>query len=509
MAGPQDASGPPLPPPSTLAAQLVETISASSRVSSSSSSRSADDSAELKALFAVIQRVKDRPELLGTPAQRLEHNHMLVYVYCRVVLDAVRLDDPLLDVARVRAEALRALTFLRFTVNETPSALSFSSADHGLLLRGGEPLWAWLLPRWLRMLGHPRCEELRGAIEGFLQYLLLTVARVSKLWPVIGPLTLYLRGCLTGLIEKLQSPPSKRNASIDIEMPPPHVLDQALQGRSPPPASVSLTYRIKLPRQALQQAHSLARVLAYPLTCRDPAFASVAPMSEIGPWLLDAWLDLWSAQKRLPGDEKKSPLPLIEMAVDVAKASATAEHAVVAATRNKACTTLVLLCSEMVAAPEELAESDDAGAAARASYCLALVAIAQAALQSPTIGRLAASKLVNELSLLPAQYPALGEETDVWRCALLLREVVNLEPPQTLPSSTHPSLFQDTELRRCVEGMHLSHEQPTGHGNGAKRRKLNESSEMDTVSHAIKRLRAALELDEPLNEEQFDSARVL
>lgn len=222
--------------------------------------------------------------------------------------------------------------------------------------------------------------------------------------------------CITGLIEKLQGPSiniSKKNASITIELPPAHVLDQVLGGpRSVSPA-ISLTYRITRAQQALHQACSLARVLAYPLICQDSAFASIAPMSEIGPWLLDSWLDLWSAQKRLEGGEKTSPLPLIGMAVDVAKA-AKSDHAVGLTTKNKAYTTLVLLCSEMVSAPEQLAVADAGGDAARASYCLALVVIVQASLQSPTIGRLAASKLVNELSLLPAQYSALGEESDVW-----------------------------------------------------------------------------------------------
>ncbi|KAH8711053.1 Protein kinase rad3 [Beauveria bassiana] len=492
------------PPPSTLAAQLVENISASSR-----SARS-DDNAELKGLFAVIQRFKDQPELLRTPAQRTEHNHMLVYVYCRVVLDAVRLDDPLLNWPHVRTEALKALTFLRFTINETPAVLCYASATHGLLFRGAEPLWVWLLPRWLRMLGHPECEELESAIEGFLQYLLLTVARVSKLWPMTGPLTVYYRGCLTGLIEKLQSPAinlAKTNASTDIELPLVHVLDQVLGGPSATP-SVSLIYHIRRARQVLRQAHSLARVLAYPLICQDSAFSSIAPMSEIGPWLLDSWLDLWSAQKRLEGDEKRSPLPLIGMAVDVAKAT-KGDHAVATATKNKVCTTLVLLCSEMVSAPEELAKADAGGDAARASYCLALVAIAQAALQLPTVSRLVASKLVNELSLLPAQYPALGEETDVWRCGVLLREVVNHDRLQTLPSATHPSLFQDAELRRSVASMRLVHEQPTAHGNSTKRRKLNELSDRDATSQAIKNLYAALELAAPAQERVLDSTLIL
>lgn len=195
MASLQDQHGPGNngPPPSTLAAQLVENIS----VSSNKSSRS-DDNAELKGLFAVIQRVKDNPDLLRTPDQRLEHNHMLIYVYCRVVLAAIRLDDPVLNQPHMRAESLKALNFLRFTINETPAVLCYASEKHGLLFRRGEPLWLWLLPQWLRMLGHPKCVELESAIEGFLQYLLLTVARISKLWQMVDPLSMYFRGCLTG-----------------------------------------------------------------------------------------------------------------------------------------------------------------------------------------------------------------------------------------------------------------------------------------------------------------------
>ncbi|KAJ4132971.1 serine/threonine-protein kinase M1 [Fusarium falciforme] len=77
------------PPPSTLAAQLVENISASTK-----SSRS-DENSELKGFFAIIQRVKDDPALLKTPEERVENNHMLLYVYARVVLDGIRADTEL------------------------------------------------------------------------------------------------------------------------------------------------------------------------------------------------------------------------------------------------------------------------------------------------------------------------------------------------------------------------------------------------------------------------------
>lgn len=182
------------PPPSTLAAQLVENISTSTK-----SSRS-DENSELKGLLAVIQRVKDDPALLKSQGDRIEHNHMLVYVYCRVFLEGIKLDNPFVDRAHVRTELLKAIEFLTFTVKETPTVLTFVNEAQGLLYRGQEPLWIWLLPQLLRILGHPECVELEGSIEGFLQYLLLVASRVGALWSLTSSLSVYLRACLTGTV---------------------------------------------------------------------------------------------------------------------------------------------------------------------------------------------------------------------------------------------------------------------------------------------------------------------
>ena len=190
--GPGGSNG---PPPSTLAAQLVENIS----VSNKSASRF-DENSEYKSLLGMIQRVKDNPELLRSPKDRLEHNHMLVYVYCRAILDPItlKLEEPFVDKPVVRAECMKAINFLRFTINETPAVLECSSDRQEFQFQGSTPLWLWLLPRLLCILGHPKCEELEGTIEGFLQYLLLTVARHGKLWSVEDPLGFYLRSCLAG-----------------------------------------------------------------------------------------------------------------------------------------------------------------------------------------------------------------------------------------------------------------------------------------------------------------------
>lgn len=182
------------PPPSTLAAQLVENISASTK-----SARS-DENSELKGLFAVIQKVKDNPDLLKSQEDRLEHNHMLVYVYCRVVLDTIKLEDPFLDKSHVRAEAQKAINFLRFTINETPTVLHYREDNSSFLFRGEDALWIWLLPQLLRLLGHSKCVDLEGSIEGFLQYLLLVTARNGQLWGITSQMSLYLRAAFTGML---------------------------------------------------------------------------------------------------------------------------------------------------------------------------------------------------------------------------------------------------------------------------------------------------------------------
>ncbi|KAH8201173.1 hypothetical protein TruAng_004641 [Truncatella angustata] len=175
------------PPPSTLAAQLVENISASTR-----SSRP-DETAELKKLFATIEKVKDQPELLATAAERIEHNHMLIYVYARVVLESLRWDDPFADTSLLNTEALRAVNFLRVTIKETPTVLLYCSSEQAFIFRGQEPLWLWILPKVLKMLGRERCLALTGVIEGLLQDICIVISQTTSLWPLFSDLLRYIR----------------------------------------------------------------------------------------------------------------------------------------------------------------------------------------------------------------------------------------------------------------------------------------------------------------------------
>lgn len=198
---------------------------------------------------------------------------------------------------------------------------------------------------------------------------------------------------------------------MSVLLPPAYALDQILgKNRSP---SQRISYTVRQASQALRQAASLANIMAYPLLSQDSAFSYVASLSENGPWLLDAWLDLRNAQKRWDTAFQSSPMPVLEMTLDLIKAR-PGEITSASPLRQKAYTLVVLLCSEMASTPKDLIKTDPTGDGSRLTYCMALIAVAQASLQSRSIGRLAASKLVDELILLSSQYPAVAEETDVW-----------------------------------------------------------------------------------------------
>lgn len=174
------------PPPSTLAAQLVENISASTR-----SSRP-DETAELSKLIGIIEKVKDQPENLKPQEERTSHNHMLIYVYARVTLEGLKWDDPF-DKAHLRSEALRAINFLKVAVKETPEVLLATSEPGTYLFRGREPLWMWIFPKVLKMLGFSQSVDLTSAIDAFFHVVFSVACRNTSLWSFIPQFLLYLK----------------------------------------------------------------------------------------------------------------------------------------------------------------------------------------------------------------------------------------------------------------------------------------------------------------------------
>lgn len=180
------------PPPSTLAAQLVENIPTPNR-----SSRP-DETSEMKRLFSAIERAKNDPKLLKTREERIEHNHLLIYMSGIVVLDGLKWDDPFGNQAHLRTQALNVLNFLTVTIKETPTVLELKTDGKSFIFRGQEPLWLWIFPRLLRLLGHSRCIPIASAVHGLFSLILQLTTSNGSLWNMGSSIMQYFQTNLNG-----------------------------------------------------------------------------------------------------------------------------------------------------------------------------------------------------------------------------------------------------------------------------------------------------------------------
>nr|XP_036588838.1 protein kinase Rad3 (phosphatidylinositol 3) [Colletotrichum truncatum]KAF6800480.1 protein kinase Rad3 (phosphatidylinositol 3) [Colletotrichum truncatum] len=476
------------PPPSTLAAQLVENISASTK-----STRS-DENAELKRLFAVIEKVKNKPELLRTSEERMEHNHMLIYVYARVVLEGIKLDDVFADRNHLRNEALKAINFLKVTIEETPNVLNYTTDGKQFVFRGEEPLWIWVIPKVMRLLGHARCLELTPAIEEFFQFLLLVIMRTGSMWSLLSSVVMYLRETSNALLSCLQemSPnASGRDVSLDMNLPPAGALE-VLLGKPGTLFVQQTTYHVPQVSQAARQAVAIISILAHPSIAKNTSFASRLSFLELRPWLLDSLLSLRAVQNTWQAVVPTTRADLLKLALYLLPdRPSTRKKALVL---HKAYTCLPLLCAELAARPDEIAGIDDLSQITRKTLSIALLRLAQASLIDREIGRLVAPKIVLPLELLCIEVPALGESNDFSRSIRVLKQASAPVAPASLARDTQPAHFADPELRQLVERLGLTDDTSEDVEPESKRRKV--LKELDELASLELKLNEALGTDD-------------
>ncbi|KAI8186429.1 hypothetical protein K4K51_010488 [Colletotrichum sp. SAR 10_75] len=438
------------PPPSTLAAQLVENLPASTK-----STRS-DENTELRSLSAVIERVKNNPGLLRTPDERTEHNHMLIYVYSRVVLDGIKLDDPFADKKVIRSEALKAINFLKVTIEETPIVMNYTTDGKQFVFRGEEPLWVWVFPKVLKLLGHARCLDLTAPIEEFFRFIILVVSGAGSMGALLSSMLLYLRETSNALLSRLQETAPiapAQDATIDMSLPPAGTLELLL-GKPGILFVQQTTYAVPHASQAVRQAAALISTLAHPSIARYSSPLSRAPFVELRLWLLDSLLSLRAVQNTWQPVAPSAKADLLNVSLGLLPDElSTGKKALLP---QKAYTSLALLCAELAARPDEIAGPDESSQAARRTLCKALLRLAQVSLVDREIGRLAAPQVVWPLELLCIEVPVLGEPSDFSRSISVLKQATAPTVPSKLDDATLPACFTDTELRTLVERLGIA-----------------------------------------------------
>ncbi|KAL2129067.1 hypothetical protein VTI74DRAFT_8282 [Chaetomium olivicolor] len=446
-----------LPPPSTLAAQLVENISTSAtarkssfppstrRSSASSTDPSTPTTAELTRLFATIEKVNADPSCLQTSQQHIDHNHLLVYVCGSVFLGSLNPDDAFVDSEVLRENAVKAINVLRVTIRETPRVLGLTTDGRVFLGRGREPLWVWILPRALRLLGHRRCVGIEGEVEGLCGELMGLAAREGALWSMGREVQRWFAGCLEAILARFKSGVPALREPFDLKLPPQAFLE-ALPGGVPR----GCTYTLPDAEHALRHAMSLLAILKSIVMSKMPQMSLLYRQNLV--WLLDTLQPLSSVLVSWSMPLGVSMAPILQTAIDLVEAQSSLPRSE-EVLHYKASTALALVVNGFLQSPKSLLAEDDDGLLLRRVFASALVHVAKASHDHASISRLVASGLMASAHRLVSENTIVGTGTDVWRAVQLLGEVT---ASASLPSNNEPVVadpFVDELLRQQVKKL--------------------------------------------------------
>ncbi|KAK3372021.1 phosphatidyl inositol 3-kinase-like protein [Podospora didyma] len=464
------------PPPSTLAAQLVENISASSR----SLSRPDEDS-ELKRLASVVNNYLENPDQQKTPEEHVEHNHLLIYVCCGVALDSLKWDDPLADPVHLRTVALKAINFFKVMIKETPAVLTYTTDGTTFLFRNTEPLWLWILPKMLKIMGHSKALPISGVIESLCQDILLLTSQSGCVWGLGSVLMQYFRENVGAIFASLKANMlSARDPAVTIELPPQSFLETFPNTTT----RKRCFYTLKGTEHAARQAAGLLMIIKNAIHPKIAYEASYF-LSHHTIWLLDSIQTLLSLLVSSPTPFGISLALIVQTSVEIAGAYQNRD-VVASVMYQKANTTLAMVCGDIFDQPCELLADDENGMDLRRAVCFALVQLGRAAVaDKPISGLVTSCLLTEERQHLLSTTPAVGPNTDVWRCFKVLHQITGI--PSTPSEDTNlPQPADDTDqcaddqLRSHVnslvrqmslaQGMSLAQEMALEHGANQKRR---------------------------------------
>jgi serine/threonine-protein kinase ATR len=192
MASVDEEVGDYAPPPATLAAQLVNNLTNGRKPSFREEQ---DDFKLIVAEVSNFDKIKDDNTTLE---EITEYNHKLVYVVSKATLEVLINDDPFANQARLIEQASQGLEVLIASIQETPSILEAVAAPDSTLRTGRDiPLWLWLFPRLLTLVGRDRCEALQDRLNLFFKSA-FTVSKSPRLSNLASHFFYYLRHCADG-----------------------------------------------------------------------------------------------------------------------------------------------------------------------------------------------------------------------------------------------------------------------------------------------------------------------
>jgi serine/threonine-protein kinase ATR len=181
-----------LPPPSTLAAQLVRNHAESTR-----GVPQQDAAATFRQLLQEILNNTSAPET------DIQVNHKLIKVVLEAGLEVLFHQDPFPQWDLLLSQAIDSLAVIQSTIQRQPDILFMGgsqppSPQHPHLL-------LWLIPKLLTMSKHPNADQLQSSLASLFSSMILTLSRSLYLWPHANALLQLLRDCVTDIFILLQN----------------------------------------------------------------------------------------------------------------------------------------------------------------------------------------------------------------------------------------------------------------------------------------------------------------
>lgn len=187
--------------PSALAANLVNNLPATRRPSKNAGHE------DFQRLLVEVSKYEEDTQEDASIEAVIEHHHKRIYVVVKAVLEVLTKDGPLANEQDLLQKASDGLEILIATVKETPAVL-VHVAGPGLGLHSGVnvPLWIWLFPRLLSLVGQQRCGILQENLSNFFCEAFVLVSRSPQLWALNTSFFCYLRHCAENTLARLSEP---------------------------------------------------------------------------------------------------------------------------------------------------------------------------------------------------------------------------------------------------------------------------------------------------------------
>lgn len=180
------------PPPSTLAAQIVQNqiVGRASTQAQQQQHQPQQQGGNEKATFSgLLHEILHNPA--ATPETDLGVNVQLISVVVEAGLSVLARDDPFAQHDLLIPQAEDSLSVVQATIVRQPEVLFTPiGAD-------GPPLVLWLLARLMALCGRPKCEGLK--IGGLVGEAVAALEKSVKLWRGAEDVKALVRDCVNGI----------------------------------------------------------------------------------------------------------------------------------------------------------------------------------------------------------------------------------------------------------------------------------------------------------------------